>query len=293
MESLQYPGWRTALFIPVHIDKFVAKAHTRGADAYILDLEDSVPLAQKAQARECVVPAAKTVTQDGASALVRINIEPEHAFDDLDASVDASVAGIVLPKVESAKHVAKIAERIDVLERERGMQEGHTVLIAMIESVMALPKLDEIAGAHPRLVAMTLGSEDFSATAGMQPQPQTLMLPNQMLAFACRRASIMPLGFPGSIADYSDLDAFADTVRLAKQMGFVGAFCIHPKQVAVLNEVLTPSEDELAHAQGLVEAFEAGVAAGKGAVEYKGKMIDLPVVERARELLRNARFLES
>lgn len=293
MQKLTYPGWRTALFIPVHIEKFVAKAHTRRADAYILDLEDSVPLDQKAEARRCVVPAAKTVSQDGADALVRINLIESLAMDDLDASIDPAVRAVLVPKVESAQQLQNFAARIDALEQERGMELGHTAMIAMIESVDALPVLDDIAKAHPRVVAMTLGSEDFSATAGMQPLPQTLLLPNQMLAFACRRANIMPLGFPGSIADYSDLDAFRDTIVFAKQLGFVGAFCIHPKQVEVLNEVLTPTQAEVEDARGLLEVFEDGLAKGKGAVEYKGKMIDLPVVERARELLRNAERLSS
>jgi citrate lyase subunit beta/citryl-CoA lyase len=288
MEKLQYPGWRTALFIPVHIDKFVEKAHTRGADAYILDLEDSVPLAQKEMARSCVIRAASTVSQHGASALVRINLDERFAMKDIEASIDEAVRAIVVPKVESARQIQKIAEYIDALEQMRGVKKGHTGIIAMIESVDALPVLDEIASAHPRVIAMTLGSEDFSATAGMQPLPETLFLPNQMLAFACRRANIMPLGFPGSIADYSDLDAFREIVKRAKQLGFAGAFCIHPKQVEVLNEELTPSADEIAHAQGLLQAFEDGIAQGKGAVEYKGKMIDLPVVERAKELLLKA-----
>lgn len=290
-EVLTYPGWRSALFIPVHVEKFVAKAHTRGADAYILDLEDSVPLAQKAEARTCVIDAANTVAQGGADALVRINLDEELALLDLEASVHESVKAIVVPKVESAVQIARLAERIDMLERARGVPYGRTAMIAMIESVDALPVLDEIAGSHPRLVAMTLGSEDFSATAGMQPLPQTLLMPNQMLAFACRRANIMPLGFPGSIADYSDIDAFRATIEFAKQLGFAGAFCIHPKQVEVLNAVLTPSEEEISDARGLLDAFEAGLAAGKGAVEFKGKMIDLPVVNRARELLHNAQKL--
>lgn len=293
MEKLPYPGWRTALFIPVHIEKFVEKAHTRGADAYILDLEDSVPLEQKEMARGCVIKAAQTVSQDGASALVRVNLDERFAMKDIEASIDESVSAIVVPKVESASQIQKMAEYIDALEQMRGIRRGHTGIIAMIESVAALPVLDDIAQAHPRVIAMTLGSEDFSATAGMQPVPDTLYLPNQMLAFACRRANIMPLGFPGSIADYSDLDAFRETVKRAKQLGFVGAFCIHPKQVEVLNDELTPGAEEIAHAQGLLAAFEAGLAAGKGAVEYKGKMIDLPVVERARELLNNASKLKA
>ena len=290
MQNITYPGWRTALFIPVHIEKFVAKAHTRGADAYILDLEDSVPLAQKDEARTCVIPAARTVSQNGADALVRINLDERFALLDIDASVDQSVKAIVVPKVESAEQISAFSKYISGLERARSLPEGHTALILMIESVDALPNLDEIAKSDPRVVAMILGSEDFSATAGMQPLPQTLLLPNQMVALACRRANIMPLGFPGSIADYSDIEAFRKTVQFAKQLGFVGAFCIHPKQVEVLNEVLTPSADEIENALGLINAFETGLAAGKGAVEYKGKMIDLPVVERAKELLRNSKF---
>lgn len=292
MEKLTYPGWRTALFIPVHIDKFVDKAHTRGADAYILDLEDSVPLEKKESARACVIPAAKKVSSEGAAALVRINLDARFSLDDISASIDESVQAIVIPKVESAAQIRVFADRITELEKERALPIGHTAIIAMIESVDALPVLDEIANADPRVVAMTLGSEDFSATAGMQPLPQTLLLPNQMLAFACRRANIMPLGFPGSIADYSDIAAFTETVTFAKQLGFVGAFCIHPKQVEVINSVLTPSEAEIEHAQGLLNAYEEGLTAGKGAIEFKGKMIDLPVVQRAKELLMNAKTLE-
>jgi citrate lyase subunit beta/citryl-CoA lyase len=288
MQKITYPGWRTALFIPVHIEKFVAKAHTRGADAYILDLEDSVPLAQKEAARACVIPASKVVSQGGADALVRINLDARFAMLDIEASVDENVKAIVVPKVESAEQIRAFSQRISELEQAKSLPEGHTALILMIESVDALPKLDDIANADPRVVAMILGSEDFSATAGMQPLPQTLLLPNQMVVLACRRANIMPLGFPGSIADYSDLEEFRKTIKFAKQLGFVGAFCIHPKQVAVINDELTPSAEEIEHSQGLIDAFEAGLAAGKGAVEYKGKMIDLPVVERAKELLRNA-----
>ncbi|MDX1452347.1 MAG: CoA ester lyase [Oleiphilaceae bacterium] len=288
MEKLHYPGWRSALFLPVHIDKFVAKAHTRGADAYILDLEDSVPLAQKAEARECVVPAARTVKQGGAAALVRINQDHAMAIEDLDASVHDEVSAIVVPKVESPEFLHYLADRLCELEQLRGLPPGHTGIIAMIESVAALPQLDAIAAAHPRVIAMTLGSEDFSATAGMVPNTETLYGPSQMLAFACRRAGIVPLGFPGSIADYSDIDAFREVVRKARDLGFVGAFCIHPKQVAVLNEVLTPSEAELQEARELVACFEQALTEGKGAAEFNGKMIDLPVVDRARELLRQS-----
>ncbi|PIE40247.1 MAG: CoA ester lyase [Gammaproteobacteria bacterium] len=238
-----YPGWRSLLFIPVHIDKFVDKAHTRGADAYILDLEDSVPLAEKEIGRQKVKEAAKKVSVDGASALVRINLELEMALLDIEASIDPNVAAIVVPKVENTGQISAIAGAIDRQEQKLGMETGHTKLIAMIESVEALPHLDNIALSH-------------------------------------------------SIADYSDLNRFEATIELAKQMGFTGALCIHPVQARVLNEKLTPSEQEVSHARGLIEAFDQGMAEGRGAVEYGGKMIDLPVVISARKLVARYEHLQ-
>lgn len=287
MEKLAYPGWRSALFIPAHIEKFVSKAHTRGADAYILDLEDSVPLDQKSDARLAVKNAAVQVCQGGADALVRVNIESELLFDDLDAVVCSEVKAVVLPKVDGSGIVQAVAERLDMIEDELGLENGHTGLVVMIENVAALPVLDDIASAHPRVVGIMLGSEDFSATAGMEPTPQTLLYPNQMLVFAARRAGIAPLGFPASIADYSDIEKFEQTVQFSKQLGFMGAFCIHPKQVEVLNSVHTPTSEQIEEAKAIVETFEQALAEGKGAVQYKSKMLDLPVVERARELLLN------
>lgn len=290
-ENRLYPGWRSLLFIPVHIDKFVDKAHTRGADGYILDLEDSVPLAEKAYARGKVRDAAQKVSCQGAAALVRINLDWSLAQQDIDSSVCEQVSALVLPKVEHPDQILRVAELIERQEQAQNLPQGHTAIIAMIESVEALPHLDAIARAHSRMMGVTLGSEDFSVSAGMLPQPATLFHPNQMIVFACRRAGIEPLGFPGSIADYSDMDAFHSTITQARNMGFVGALCIHPKQAEVLNAIFTPSDHELDNAQGLIAAFEEGLSAGKGAVEFKGKMIDLPVVNAAKKLIHRAEKL--
>ncbi len=280
-----FPGWRSLLFIPVHIEKFVAKAHTRGADAYILDLEDSVPLKQKSEARQLVAEAAKRITDKGADVLVRINLEQSLALQDLEYAVDPCVKAIVVPKVESKEQVQHICNLIDEIESKKSIPLKQTQIIAMIESVEGLARVDEIASANSRISAITLGPEDFSASARMRPCRETLLYPNQQVALACRRAGITPLGFPGSIADYSDLDAFRETIKLAKDFGFAGAFCIHPKQVAVLNEELIPSEAEVDRARRLIQTYEQGIAEGKGAVEFEGKMVDMPVVISARELL--------
>jgi len=279
------PIWRSMLFLPAHSQKFVERAHTRGADAYILDLEDAVPLAEKPLARSLLATGVQQVTQGGAAALVRINAESVLAIADIDAACIAGVAALVLPKVSSAADVIAAARQLDALEAVRGLPAGGIRLIAQIEDVRALPALDAIATSSPRLLGMILGSEDFSASAGMEPFPEALFAPNQQVAFACRRAGIQPFGFPASIADYSDIDTFRDHIRKARRMGLVGAFCIHPSQVAVLNEEFSPSPAEIEHARGLVAAFEEALRAGQGAVSYKGKMIDPPVVRRAQDTL--------
>lgn len=133
---------------------------------------------------------------------------------------------------------------------------------------------------------MILGSEDFSASAGMEPIPEALFAPNQQIVFACRRAGILPFGFPASIADYTDLELFRTHIRLARRMGLVGAFCIHPSQVAPMNEEFLPSSADIEAARGVIAAFEAAAREGRGAASYRGKMIDPPVVARAQEVLR-------
>ncbi|MFA7268325.1 MAG: CoA ester lyase [Sterolibacterium sp.] len=286
-----FPIWRSMLFLPAHIEKFVAKAHTRGADAYILDLEDSVPASAKEEARLMVAAGAAQVSQSGAAAIVRINQPWAMTELDLQAVVGTGVNAIVLPKVNDPDYVRDVTQKIAALEAQRDMRAGHTLLIAQIEDVAALPRLDDIATSSPRLMGMILGSEDFSATAGMEPIPAALFGPNQQVLFACRRAGILPMGFPASIADYSNAEEFRATIKLARQLGFVGAFCIHPSQVSILNEEFMPTPQEVEYAQGVISAYAQAAEEGRGAVEFKGKMIDPPVVARAQELLRRVRSM--
>lgn len=284
-----FPIWRSMLFIPAHNEKFVAKAHTRGADAYILDLEDSVPSSAKEVARHMIAADAAQVSRAGAAVIVRVNQPLPETERDLHAAIGTGVNAIVLPKVSDPDYVRAATKTIDLIEAQRGMRAGHTLLIAQIEDVAALPRLDEIAASSPRLMGMILGSEDFSASAGMEPIPAALFAPNQQVLFACRRAGILPFGFPASIADYADADAFRTTIKLARQLGFIGAFCVHPTQVDILNEEFTPSPNDIDYARGVIAAYEQAVKKGQGAVEYKGKMIDPPVVARAQELLIRSR----
>lgn len=279
------PVWRSLLYVPANVERFVEKAHMRGADCIQLDLEDSVPASEKEAARQAVPVAAKRVRRAGADVVVRINSPMEITVEDLDASVGPDVDGIAVTKVESADHLQRIDDHISRLESARGLPGGHTRLIAMIESPGAFFQMPAIAAASNRLVAMNIGGEDFALETGMEPSEATLLMPKQQMIFAARAAGIMPLGFIDSLASFADLDGFAQMVRRSRQFGFMGAGCIHPSQVAIVNRHYSPSAEEVAYATRIVEGDAVHAAAGRGSWSLDGKMIDVPVVVRAQRLL--------
>jgi len=279
------PVWRSLLFVPVTAKRFVDGAARRGADAIILDLEDSVAASEKERARTPVSEAAEIVSGGGGDVVVRINRPLRLAVRDIEAVVGPRVLALALPKTDSPEHVRLIAETVDEAEAERGLAPGTTRLIAMVETAAAFFRIAEIARAHPRLCALNLGAEDFALSAGILPEAEGLFMPKQMAVFAARAAGIMPLGFIGTVAEYHDLDSFRQTIRRSRRLGFVGASVIHPSQIPILNEEFRASPAELDHARRVVAAYDKAFAEGVGAVTVDGKMIDVPVVERARLLL--------
>jgi citrate lyase subunit beta/citryl-CoA lyase len=288
MTGKELPLWRSMLFVPANVERFVNTAHTRGADAYILDLEDAIAPSEKESARKLAAAAASTIAAHRVDVLVRINRPWRLGLRDIEQSVGPDVCALVLPKVDDAEHVRAIAEVLDELERERGLTPGHTQLVPMIESAEALPRVVEIASAQDRVVAIVLGAEDFSASAGMAPDPDLLFGPNQQVLLAAHAAGCLPLGVVGSIAEFQDLDRYRQSVVTARRLGARGSFCIHPTQVAVLNEVFSPSPDAVQAARSLVDAYDQAWAEGLGAIVHEGKMIDVPVANRARAVLAAA-----
>src|SRR5579863_1862349 len=280
------PVWRSMLFVPVTAERFVNGAAKRGADAIILDLEDAVAASEKDRARTLVPEAAKIVSHGGADVVVRINRPMRMTVRDLEAVISPAIAAIALPKAESAQHVELVSEMIDEIEAERGMAVGTTKMLAMVETCSAFFRIAEIAKASDRLVALNLGAEDFALSAGMLPEAEGLFMPKQMCVFAARAAGIMPLGFVGTVADFSDLAGFRETVRRSRRIGFMGASVVHPSQVQILNEEFRPSPAEVEHAGRVVAAYDKALADGVGAVTVDGRMIDVPVVERAKLLLK-------
>jgi citrate lyase subunit beta / citryl-CoA lyase len=287
------PAWRSMMFVPVTVEKFVNTAADRGADGVILDLEDSIAPSQKDRARTLIADAIPRVARNGADVIVRVNRPWRLLVRDLEAAVIPGIAALMLTKVDSPEHVLAVAEIVDDLEAERKLPSGKLQFIVLVETVAGFFRIEAIAKSHPRVVGLSLGTEDFTASAGMLPDPEALLYPKQHTVFAARAAGILPLGFVGSIADFRDQDAFRAIVRRSKRLGFVGASAIHPLQVPVLNEEFAPIAEEIDRAERMVAVYDKAYADGLGAVQFEGAMIDIPVVERARTVLHRAAALRA
>jgi len=285
--------WRSLLFVPSNNERFIDKAHTRGADGIILDLEDSVPAPERADARRMLGESVRRVASAGADVLVRINAEPDEAPADLQAAVIPGVRALLVPKVDDPQTLRALSAEVARLEAANGMTSGSVRFVVLVESALGLLRAEAIARAAPRTVAMELGGEDFALSTGMVPDGDTLALPKQMVLYAARAAGLVPLGILGSIADYGDTRAYRETAERSRRFGFEGAACIHPSNVPVLNEVFTPKAAELEHAERVVDAYEKAKQAGSGAVSVDGRMIDVPVVDRAQKLLARAHAIRA
>ena len=279
------PVWRSLMYVPVNVDKYVDKAHTRGADVIQLDLEDSVPPSEKERARTLVEKAAARVKRGGADVIVRINRPLSMTVRDLEQSICPDVNGIAVTKVDSASHVKLLDELVSELEEKRGMTVGHTKFVTMIETPSAFARIDEIPLAANRVVAMNIGGEDFALECDMQPDDDVLLHSKQRMIIAARAAGVMPLGFIGTIAGFGDWEKFRQMVRRSRRFGFDGAGCIHPGQVTIVNEEYSPSAEEVAYAKKIIEMDRQAASSGRGSFALDGKMIDIPIIVRAQKLL--------
>jgi citrate lyase subunit beta / citryl-CoA lyase len=204
---------------------------------------------------------------------------------DLEASIGSRVRGLVLPKVDSAEHVLALAEIAESVEAERGLDIGHTVFFPRIEGPKGLLNVAEICVAHPRVVAVGLGSSDYTIAAGMEAGGPGNVTASFLVVNAAVAAGIVPIGLTGSIVGFGDLEAFRRSAVESRALGLRGAPCMHPSQVPILNEVFSPTADELARARRIVEEYEQALAAGEGAITVDGEFIDVPFYERAKRLL--------
>lgn len=276
-------SYQSILFVPAHRLDLVGKAVAGSATAICLDLEDGVAPESKALARKAVKGGFKRVRDATKTSLVRINSEFEILSDDL-ASIARECDAVVLPKTGSLHQVNLLADALDRLFGVDG-----PAIICLVESGFDLDHLRIDAGIpSKRLVALCLGTEDLSADLETGANSELINHAFLELALLCRRWEIMLLGFPGSIAEFRDLNQFSETAIKGASAGAMGAFCIHPKQVQVLNNVFQPDAQSQQQAARIVQAFDAAAAKGEGVCSLDGRMIDRPVYLRALRLLARA-----
>ncbi|MEV6105843.1 CoA ester lyase [Streptomyces sp. NPDC051940] len=279
---------RSLLSVPGSSERFIRKARDVSADALAFDLEDGVAAADKAAARERVAGELAGFPARGRELWVRPNgLDSGLLEADLDAVVGPGLHGLHIPKVDTAQDLVQIDHYLTYLESTRELSLGSIRLMAWIESPQGLARIEDICRASPRLTAVSLGSEDYTAALGVSRTrgADELTYARARIANAAAAAGIGALD--GAEADFRDLHLFLEQARRARAMGFGGKFCVHPDQVAAAHEVFAPDSHEVAWARRIVEAFEAFEAEGEraGAIALDGAMIDRPVYLRALRVL--------
>lgn len=281
---------RSLLFVPGDSERKFARAKACGADALILDLEDSVALPQKSAARAYV---ARLIDPDAKRPwlfIVRVNaLDTALALEDLAAVVKPGLDALLIPKINGAADLERVGYYLEALEARAGMASGSVkLMIVATETAKAMFALGSYAPAHRRLIALTWGAEDLSAALGAADNREpdgAWTFPYQMARaqclFAASAAEVMAV--ETLYADFRDSEGLERDCQRSRRDGFVGRLAIHPDQVAVINRAYAPSEVEIAHALKIVAAFEANP--GVGTLGVDGKMVDLPHLKAARRTL--------
>lgn len=271
--------FRSLLFVPATSDHLWQKASSRGADAVVVDLEDAIPFNRKDIARTMAPNAIKLLKQEGAQVVLRVNSEPDLWQQDLVGMPLESLSAIMLPKVEALDQVVNFAKALESISL------GNTPPIAaLIETPLGVLAAGNIAS-HPSLCALGFGAEDYAGFLGVSPQASALAWPAQQVITCAHAYRLQCWGLAASIAEVSDMALFGKNVAIARDMGFTGSVCIHPKQVEVVNTGFSPSAAELEWASRVIHADQVALEKGLGAVLLDGKMIDRPIVDRARRVL--------
>jgi citrate lyase subunit beta/citryl-CoA lyase len=282
------PILRSVLFVPAIVERFVTRAPETGADVVCLDVEDSVPPAEKASARKLAAEAIDSMPRGRFSLFVRVNgLHTGLLEDDLLAVVRPNLNGIVLSKTQSADDVRRADHYLSLLERERGMADGSVAIVPLVESAAAVLAAGDIAKASARLLALSLGAEDLAVDVGLERSEaaREIEFPRAQVALAAAAAGLTAVDTPEP--DYTDMDHLERDATYARSLGFRGKYCIHPEQVKVVNRVFSPTEGEIAEASEIVRLLEQeGIAKGRAAVPLNGRMIDTPIYWQAKRLLK-------
>ena len=280
---------RSLLFVPGNRDNMLEKAMGVIPDAYIPDMEDSVPVEEKENARSVIASFLGSLSQVGPLVIPRVNsLDTGLLQDDLAAVVGPHIYGISVGKIQSGRDIDHICGIIEGLERKAGLEVGIVKIVPWIETAMAIVNAYEICASSPRIVGAAFGAEDFTNDMAIERTAgeSEVDYPRKVICVAARAADVLALDTP--YFSFRDPDGLRQNSLEARGYGFKGKFAIHPAQIDIINESFSPSPEEIENARRVVAAFEEAERNGRGSTSLDGKVIDVPVVKRARQLLELA-----
>jgi citrate lyase subunit beta / citryl-CoA lyase len=280
---------RSLLFVPGHRARFYEKLAEFQPDAVIVDLEDAVPPAEKPLARSMVRERLGSSLLNGLHVFVRVNaIDTPYFRDDVRGVVAAGLDGIFLPKAGTAEQLHEANMLLAQTEVRLGLTMGTIRIVPIVESVKGVLNAQALATASPRVLALAFGAEDFSLDLGVERSPDGVetRYPRAQVALAAHDAGRFAIDTPWTAID-DPAGLLRETVE-GRQLGYVAKQAIHPSQLTTIHQVFTPTDVEVAWATRVIAAYDEAVAQGTGAINLDGKLIDVPMVERARRVLERA-----
>jgi citrate lyase subunit beta/citryl-CoA lyase len=277
---------RSLIFVPGNRANMLERALTFDADIIMVDLEDSVPPAEKVNAREVAREWVPKLREAGRRVMVRLNaLDTGLTRDELAAVISPHLYGVSVGKTESAWDLQEIERIIGSLETRAGLTAGELKVMPWIESARALVNVNAMASASPRTIAIAFGAEDFTNDMGIQrtDDGEEVYHARATVAVAARAAGVASLD--GPYVAFRNPEGLRKDAGVARQMGYTGKFAIHPAQIDTINELFSPLPEDVAYARRVMEAWQEAEANGRGSLDLDGKMVDVPVVKRAQNLL--------
>lgn len=285
---------RSLLFVPGNQPSMLEKAMGVKPDAFIPDLEDSVPIDEKSNARKVTEAHLAGLAAGGVKVIPRVNsMDTGIMEEDLAAVVGQHIYGVSVGKIYTAADIHKISDILSELEHKAGLQDGHVRLVPWIETAMAVAHAYEVSAASPRIVAVAFGAEDFTNDMEIErsEDEQETVFARSAIGVAARAAGVLALDTP--FFSFRDPDGLRANAQDAKKFGFKGKFAIHPAQIDIINETFSPSQAEVEQAQHVIAAYEEAERIGRGSTSLDGKVVDVPVVKRAQALLELAKAMQT
>ena len=277
---------RSLVFVPGNRANMLERALGFGADVVMVDLEDSVPPGEKAAACEMAAEWVPRLAAAGRRVMVRVNsLDTGLTSQELDTVVCPDLAGISVGKGDTAWDLRQVDQLLEPLESRIGIPRGTIKLVPWIETAMAIVHVYEMARASQRIVGVAFGAEDYTNDMGVIRTDfgEECYYARSAVAIAARAARVAALD--GPFVGFRDPDGLRADAGTARQMGFTGKFAIHPAQIDIINETFSPHPDDVEYARTVVAAWEEAESEGRGSLSIDGRMVDVPVVKRAQNLL--------